>query len=1264
MKKLSFMLAFMLLVAMLVAATGTITLQNTPSAVEVLRSNADGLSVRYAIDELKTQEIASKEGVWTELSSGQYATTNVTGAPALPLMRKLISVPLGANVTVVFANAQTKTINLSEYGVQYPLMPRQESVSKSADLNTLPFVVNRDFYNSNAWTANPAISVIELGMMRGTRIFALDFVPVSYNPVLKQLEVIYNAEVKVTFSGADLAATDALKAKTYSPAFESNFASSIINYAPERTTLNRYPLGYVIVLPDNFVSAMQPFIDWKRREGYNVIVAPTSVTGTTSNNIKTYMQNMWNAATTENPAPSYLLIVGDVAQVPSTAGTTGTHPTDLPYVRLQGTDFMPELYFGRFSATTVAEVTNQVDKTMMHEQYTMPSDAYLSEVVMIAGVDGTYGPTHANGQINYGTNNYFNLAHGITSHTYMYPGSGNSEAAIIQNMSNGVGYANYTAHGDVTIWYDPNITIANINSLQNINKSSFVVGNCCLTSKFDSGICFGEAWLRAPNKGAVVYIGGTNSTYWDEDYYWGVGYKPPVVSGGSPFIAGRTGAYDAVFHDHNEPFADWAGNAGSMVLMGNLAVVASNSSRINYYWEIYSIMGDPSLQPYVGIPAQNSYQAPNQIFLGIGTLDIQADPYTYVSLSMNNVIHGVGTTDASGALTLNFTPFTEPGNAQIVMTRSMRRPLITFIQVIPNVGPYVTAGQLVISDGNNNVAEAGESIAMNLDFTNVGVQDATNLTATIGTDCAWVTLTNPTVTLPNIPAGQVLNMPSIFSFVISPNIPDQTVVSFDIVVIDGISSWVSQRNLIVNAPNVVFGNHTFFDSNGNGVFESGESVTVTLNIQNSGHMTAGGGTLDLVLNSPYATLDVSSFMVPAMTPGNGIPLSFNVFLGQGIPDGTMIPIGIALDAGIQMLNHNILIPVGTVGEGFETNGFTAYPWVNASTSSWVIETNGTNVHSGSYSAKSGTIGNNGSTNLQVTMQIGASGNVSFWRKVSSESNYDFLKFFIDGIETGSWSGTQAWGQESYPVTAGSHTFKWTYSKDSSQNVGSDCGWIDDIVFPASGTANFPMIYSGTEQIAYTSVMPNTTVSADFNLRNIGNAELQGIISVPAGFVLSYNGNTLPADYAYSVPAGITQIYSLSYTAGATVSSFTAELIISSNDQGNPSLVIPITLTSSSANADSGLIPAVTALDANYPNPFNPETTIRYSTKAAGAVRISIYNMKGQLIRNLVNESKAAGYHRVIWNGQDERGAAVSSGIYFYRMDAVNYSATKKMMLMK
>ena len=89
-----------------------------------------------------------------------------------------------------------------------------------------------------------------------------------------------------------------------------------------------------------------------------------------------------------------------------------------------------------------------------------------------------------------------------------------------------------------------------------------------------------------------------------------------------------------------------------------------------------------------------------------------------------------------------------------------------------------------------------------------------------------------------------------------------------------------------------------------------------------------------------------------------------------------------------------------------------------------------------------------------------------------------------------------------------------------------------------------------------------------------------------------------------------------------------------------------------------------ALKGNYPNPFNPETTIRYSVREASDVSIEIYNLKGQLVNRLVNEHKAAGEHSVVWKGTDMNNRPVASGVYFYKMNTGKFSATKKMIMMK
>jgi hypothetical protein len=100
--------------------------------------------------------------------------------------------------------------------------------------------------------------------------------------------------------------------------------------------------------------------------------------------------------------------------------------------------------------------------------------------------------------------------------------------------------------------------------------------------------------------------------------------------------------------------------------------------------------------------------------------------------------------------------------------------------------------------------------------------------------------------------------------------------------------------------------------------------------------------------------------------------------------------------------------------------------------------------------------------------------------------------------------------------------------------------------------------------------------------------------------------------------------------------------------------------------DDPELPAIDqlVLKQNYPNPFNPTTTIAYSLPEASKVRLDIYNVKGQLVKTLVNAEMSAGMHSVVWNGRDSNNAAVASGVYFYRVSSPKATQTKRMLLMK
>lgn len=101
------------------------------------------------------------------------------------------------------------------------------------------------------------------------------------------------------------------------------------------------------------------------------------------------------------------------------------------------------------------------------------------------------------------------------------------------------------------------------------------------------------------------------------------------------------------------------------------------------------------------------------------------------------------------------------------------------------------------------------------------------------------------------------------------------------------------------------------------------------------------------------------------------------------------------------------------------------------------------------------------------------------------------------------------------------------------------------------------------------------------------------------------------------------------------------------------------------SANNPVVPADVSLHQNYPNPFNPSTTISFDVaQTTSFVNLEIYNMKGQKVKQLVNEQLSAGQHFVIWNGTDDSGSPVASGIYFYKLRSGVYTSTKKMILLK
>jgi hypothetical protein len=181
-----------------------------------------------------------------------------------------------------------------------------------------------------------------------------------------------------------------------------------------------------------------------------------------------------------------------------------------------------------------------------------------------------------------------------------------------------------------------------------------------------------------------------------------------------------------------------------------------------------------------------------------------------------------------------------------------------------------------------------------------------------------------------------------------------------------------------------------------------------------------------------------------------------------------------------------------------------------------------------------------------------------------------------------------------------------------------------------------------------------------------NGNIVGTVTKANGLPLA--GATITATGGFTATSSTAGTYSLSvpigiYSVTASFGSFdplTHENITVTANQ-NTTVNFDMNYV---ANEDEIVPITVTALKGNYPNPFNPETTINYELKDATNVRLNVYNSKGQLVRTLVNADQAAGAYRLVFNGRDDNGKPLSSGIYLYRFTAGAYHSSRKMMLME
>jgi len=998
-----------------------ITKDSAASPVATLVSSTENeVVVNFELGGFYTTNVKTPNGTQVVVSVDKMAVELEAGAPQLPY--EVVPVMIGdlaeMNVNVI----SSKYVDFENVEVA----PSKGNFSRQINPDDVPYTYGA-MYQQNAFYPASQATLDTPYIVRDFRGQNILVRPFAYNPVTKTLRVYTNmtiAMTKVSDNGQNQKAARKSNTVKTSPEFKASYSRRFINFDD---AAKAYPFledegEMLVICADNLTEYMEEFVEWKNMSGRpTTLVSVTEVGGNSDTGIKNYITNMYN-----DPEHNlvYVLFVGDYAQI--TPHSLSGERSDNWFGQIEGSDHYPEVFIGRFSAETEAQLAPQVAKALFYER-DMQGDVTWYDKGM--GI-GYYGA----GSGHYGEDDYRHidlirdtlLHYTYSNVTEHHGGSGGdaSVSTISGTINQGIGIINYCNHGSESGWGVANYSSSHVNALTNDYKYPIVWSVACLVGKFNySPECFAETWMRATDNTTGVPTGAIGGMFSWMSQPW----VPPMY-GQDEMVDILTEWRSADQFNHTLAGAS---------LNGNMAVIDKSGSSGYDTHDTWILFGDPSLIVRTDNPTDmNVTASPSVLMLGMSELEITADAtFAIATLSMDGeVIASCNIVDGQG--TMSFAPLSDVGTAQLVVIGYNRVTYQGTIDIVPAAGAYITIDTYAM---NVEQANYNETIDMDITVKNVGVETANNITATLTSDCEYVTILMAEGSVTSLAPDQTATMEG-FQFEVAGDVPDKTKALFLLNITDGTNTWESKVNIELHAPVIAI----------ESIIQNDDNVEIT--IKNDGSAPFYGGVLTITSCSTQLVFDPETLTnEDVVEGGESITLTTNYTVGETVEEGTTFEVAYSFESGLFRIEDIFTLSYGKIMEDFESGVF-GEGWTLSSQYPWTIVNGGTN---GTKCAKSSNAGVNSSEGyMQLSMNVLAAGELTFMYKVSSEANYDKLHFYMDGQEKGVWSGQVAWTQFVQPVTAGQHTFKWSYSKDYSMNSGDDAAYVDDITFPPTNVIAF------------------------------------------------------------------------------------------------------------------------------------------------------------------------------------------------------------------
>lgn len=568
------------------------------------------------------------------------------GRPMLPMLRKLIALPDGSTAKITIDEEVWDTLELDLMGCHLPLIPYTGAMTKDAEPQ--PIEADDSYYSSDSLMGAALVDINTIGIMRGTQIAVLSISPVRYNPKRGVIAVCRKLKATLSFTEvskkADICGNPMLRSLSCEMPDSPNGAKDYVNILAQDTI----PQGYLVVSGTRFRKTLQPLLKWKRQEGY--IVDELYFDYGDLNSVKDSLQNRYDNPTADHPAPLFILIVGDLDDIalwPPRHNIQGleTHRSDFYYSEFTG-DMLPDAMIGRISVRDTSQLRHVVEKTIAYEKGQILDTSAMHRSLLVAGMEEREpAPIVTNGQVNY--IKQLLMSHDPAHDTICFynPSSADRRDDIMDALRSGVGMVNYSSHCTSRGWRNPYLSNNDINDSNIVDGHLFIAVNNCCRSNDVASECFGEMLLRKAGGGAVGTIGASNETLWEEDYYWSVGFGNTTANPSPDSTS--AGAFDRLLHPSLQPSGEQAWTLAQMMLAGNSAVVTSGSPYADFYWEIYLLLGDPSLMPHIG-PIHPMLLECDSVQLGDTILSLHGTPWARVAAVCGDTLMGLCALNASG----------------------------------------------------------------------------------------------------------------------------------------------------------------------------------------------------------------------------------------------------------------------------------------------------------------------------------------------------------------------------------------------------------------------------------------------------------------------------------------------------------------------------------------------------------------------------------------------------------------------------------------